>query len=79
MLIDRVFIEAIILLISLAILSKSSSVVVENAAKLSKFFGISHVAICFILLAVSTSLPELSVSVLSSTTGEGALAAGNVF
>lgn len=71
--------EAITLLISLAVLSKSSSVVVENAAKISKFFGINQVAIGFILLAVSTSLPELSVSVLSSTAGEGALAAGNVF
>ncbi|MBI2079181.1 sodium:calcium antiporter [Candidatus Micrarchaeota archaeon] len=74
-----VLIEAITLLVSLAILSKSSSVVVENAVKLSKFFGISQVAIGFILLAVSTSLPELSVSVISSTAGEGAIAAGNVF
>lgn len=74
-----VLIESITLLISLAVLSKSSSVVVENAAKLSKFFGISQVAIGFILLAVSTSLPELAVSVLSSTAGEGAIAAGNVF
>ncbi|MDO8553759.1 MAG: sodium:calcium antiporter [Candidatus Micrarchaeota archaeon] len=72
-------VEMITLLISLAILAKSSSVVVENAAKISKFFGISQVAIGFILLAVSTSLPELSVSIISSTAGEGAIAAGNVF
>lgn len=71
--------EAITLLISLAVLSKSSSVVIENVAKLSKFFGINQVAIGFILLAVSTSLPELSVSILSSTAGKGAIAAGNVF
>lgn len=71
--------EAITLLISLAILSKSSSIVVENAVKLSKFFGVSQVAIGFILLAVSTSLPELAVSVISSTAGAGAIAAGNVF
>lgn len=74
-----VLIESTILLVSLAILAKSSGIVVENAVKLSKFFGINHVAIGFILLAVSTSLPELSVSILSSTAGEGALAAGNVF
>jgi cation:H+ antiporter len=78
-LVNMVLVESITLLISLAILAKSSSVVVENAAKLSKFFGISHVAIGFILLSVSTSLPELSVSILSSTAGEGAIAAGNVF
>lgn len=71
--------EIVILLVSLAVLAKSSSVVVENAVKLSKFFGISQVAIGFILLAVSTSLPELSVSVISSAAGGGAIAAGNVF
>lgn len=74
-----VLVESLVLFISLAVLAKSSSVVVENAAKLSKFFGVSQVAIGFILLAVSTSLPELSVSVLSSTLGKGAIAAGNVF
>ncbi len=74
-----VFVESIVLLVALVVLSKSSSTVVENAAKLSKFFGINQVAIGFLLLAVSTSLPELSVSVLSSTAGEGALAVGNVF
>lgn len=73
------FVESLTLLISLAVLAKSSSVVVENAAKLSKFFGISQVAIGFLLLSVSTSLPELFVSVISSVTGDGAIAAGNVF
>ncbi|MEM4366949.1 MAG: sodium:calcium antiporter [Candidatus Anstonellales archaeon] len=72
-------IEGITLLVSLAVLAKSSSTVVESAVKLSNFFGISQLAVGFILLAVATSLPELSVSVLSSTAGEGAIAAGNVF
>src|SRR3989338_8459324 len=72
-------IEVILLLISLAVLAKSSSIVVENAVKLSKFFGISQLAVGFLLLSVSTSLPELSVSVISSAAGNGAIAAGNVF
>jgi cation:H+ antiporter len=46
---------------------------------LSEFFRISQVAIGCLLIAIATSLPELSVSVVSSTLGEGALAAGNVF
>ncbi len=74
-----VFVEAIILLVSLAILAKSSSIVVENAVKLSKFFRISQLAVGFLLLSVSTSLPELTVSVVSSTAAKGAIAAGNVF
>ncbi len=71
--------EFIVLFLSLFVLAKASSTIVENAAKLSKFFGISQIALGFILLSVSTSLPELSVSVISSTLGEGAIAAGNVF
>ncbi len=74
-----VVVEAITLLISLVILAKSSSLVVEKALVLSRFFGISQLAVGFLLISVSTSLPELSVSIISSTVGEGALAAGNVF
>ena len=69
----------IILIISTLILSKSSSLVVQNAAKLACFFRISTLAVGMLLIAVSTSLPELSVSVISSTANEGAIAAGNVF
>lgn len=74
-----VWIEAFVLVLSLVVLARSSSMVVEKAVALSHFFGISQVAIGFILLAVSTSLPEISVSILSSSRAEGAIAAGNVF
>jgi len=72
-------VELITLVIFIAILSKSSGLVVENAEKLAVFFGISTLAIGMLLVAVSTSLPELSVSVASATAGQGAIAAGNVF
>lgn len=72
-------VELIVLIIFIAILSKSSGLVVENAEKLAVFFGISTLAIGMLLVAVSTSLPELSVSVASSTAKQGAIAAGNVF
>jgi len=74
-----VVVELLALVISVIVLARSSSVVVDNAVKLSLFFGISQITIGFMLVAVSTSLPELSVSVVSSTIGEGAIAAGNVF
>lgn len=74
-----VFFELGVLLISVVILARSSSIVVDNAVKLANFFRISQLAVGIILLAVATSLPELSVSVVSSTVGEGAIAAGNVF
>ena len=69
----------LILVISTLILSKSASLVVDNASKLARFFRISTLAVGMLLIAVSTSLPELSVSVISSAANEGAIAAGNVF
>lgn len=72
-------VELLTLVIFIAILAKSSGLVVENAEKLAVFFRISTLAIGLLLVAVSTSLPELSVSVASSTAKQGAIAAGNVF
>ncbi len=72
-------IEAGILIISLIVLAKSSDMVTDKAVMLSDFFGISRMAIGFLLLAGSTSLPEFSVAVVSSVVGQGAISAGNVF
>ena len=74
-----VFVELITLVIFVAILAKASATVVENAEKLAVFFGISTLAVGMLLVAVSTSLPELAVSVASSSAKQGAIAAGNVF
>lgn len=71
--------EFLALIVSLFILSHSSKVVVDSSLKLARFFNISQLAIGFLLIAVATSLPELAVSVTSSSVGEGAIAAGNVF
>ncbi|MBU0532243.1 sodium:calcium antiporter [Candidatus Micrarchaeota archaeon] len=69
----------ITLLFSIAVLSKSSEVLIDSAVKLSRFFKINQLAIGFLLVAVATSLPELSVSITSSMIGEGGISAGNVF
>jgi len=71
--------ELAVLFISIIVLSKSSAVVIESSVKLSRFFNINQIAVGFLLVAVATSLPELSVSVASSNAGEGAISAGNVF
>lgn len=68
-----------ILAVSLAVLGRSSEAVVDGISDLSKYFRISQIAVGFFVLAIATSLPELSVSLMSSVTGEGALAAGNIF
>ncbi|MEW5996619.1 MAG: sodium:calcium antiporter [Candidatus Micrarchaeota archaeon] len=71
--------ELAILVASLIILAKSANLVTDKAVVLSEFFGISQMAIGFLLIAGSTSLPELSVSVVASAMGQGAVSAGNVF
>jgi len=71
--------EIFTLIISILVLSRAASVVVDSASKLARFFKVSTLAIGLLLVSVSTSLPELSVSVMSSVAGEGAIAAGNVF
>ncbi len=76
---DMVLFELTVLFISVFVLSRAASLTVDNVEKLACFFKIEQVAIGFILLSVSTSLPELAVSVVSSTQGSGAIAAGNVF
>jgi cation:H+ antiporter len=73
-----IFLDFIIIIITLTLLALISERTVKYASMMSELFGLSQMAIGFILLSVSTSLPELSVSILASIRGEGGLAFGNV-
>ena len=70
--------EALLLFFSLGILGKSAEVVVESASKLTKFFGISQMALGFLLVSTLTSLPELTVSVIAASSGNIGISIGNV-
>ena len=67
-----------ILAISLFLIGLVSDRIIRYTLVLSKVFGLSEMAAGFVLLSVTTSLPELSVSILSSTSNEGGLSVGNV-
>lgn len=67
-----------VMLASLLVLAKSSHLVISNAIRLARTLGIGELAAGFVLVSVSTSLPELSVSVLAASRGEGAISFGNV-
>ncbi len=69
----------IYLIVSTLVLAKSAEIVIDSATKLSRFLGISQFTIGLVLVSVITSLPELSVAIISSSIGEGAVSAGNVF
>lgn len=74
-----VLIPALILAVSLVVLAASSNFVVGNALRIAEFFKIGELATGFILLSVSTSLPELVIAAISAPAGEGAISIGNVF
>ncbi|MEM3373077.1 MAG: sodium:calcium antiporter [Candidatus Anstonellales archaeon] len=72
-------VELTLLLVFILILLKSAEHVVLSASRLADFFGISTLAIGVVLVAFSTSLPELSVAIISSINQKGSISAGNVF
>ncbi|MEM3626689.1 MAG: sodium:calcium antiporter [Candidatus Bathyarchaeia archaeon] len=68
-----------ILLASLLILNKASDWTITNSVKVADITGFGKTTIGFILVAFSTSLPELSVSVFSAIGQESiGIAIGNV-
>jgi len=64
--------------LGIIILVKSSNEAVSRSVHVSKITGISHMAIGFIILAVGTSIPELTVSIISSLEGATPLALGTL-
>jgi cation:H+ antiporter len=63
---------------SLLLIMVISDRIIRYVLAISKAFGLSEMAAGFILLSVTTSLPELSVSTVASLAGEGGLSVGNV-
>ena len=68
----------ILLLAGMFLLIKFSSITIERAVRLSKLTGVGEATIGFVLIAVSTSLPELMIAIISSSEGEGLLSFGNL-
>jgi Ca2+/Na+ antiporter len=60
--------NAIVLLAALAVLGKSSQITISRSVELADITGFGKTTVGFLLIALSTSLPELSVSVFSTTT-----------
>ncbi len=71
-------IEILILITSLVVLIFSSEKAVNYILKISKLFKLSGMAAGFIIMSVSTSLPEVVVSIISALKGESQIAVGNV-
>ncbi len=74
----EVVFQGLILMISLSILSFSSKKAVESAKKLASYLGLSELAIGFLLISFITSLPEVSIAVLSASTQNNNLSLGDL-
>jgi len=75
---NEIVINTLILLISLIVLDTASHTTITNAVKTSEITGIRKTTIGFTLIAFLTSLPELSVAVISALTGAVGISIGNV-
>ncbi len=73
-----IVVNLVFLIISCFALVKSSSFLVKSLTKLASFIGLNEFAIGFIIMAISTSLPELFVGVTSALSNKQSLALGNV-
>ena len=71
--------NSLILLASLVVLDKASDWAITNSVKIADITGVGKTTIGFILVAFSTSLPELCVSIFAAIGGESiGVAIGNV-
>jgi cation:H+ antiporter len=67
-----------LLIVSLFLIGLISERTIKYVLALSRAFGLSEMAAGFILLSVTTSMPELSVSTIAALANEGGLSVGNV-
>jgi len=67
-----------LLIVSLFLIGLISERTIKYVLVISRAFGLSEIAAGFILLSVTTSMPELSVSTIAALANEGGLSVGNV-
>lgn len=76
---EGLLINAFILFASLVVLGKASDLTITNSVKVADITGFGKTTVGFILVAFSTSLPELSVAIFSAIGQEAiGVAIGNV-
>lgn len=71
--------DAVLLVAFLALLVKSAIFAVNAIAKFSKIVGISELVAGFVIVAITTSTPEISVAVFSVYTDNVGITLGDIF
>jgi cation:H+ antiporter len=67
-----------VFLVSLGVLAITSRFVISSSIKISEYFKISEVAIGYLLIAITTSVPDIMVAVTASSGGMGGMALGDL-
>ncbi len=68
----------LIFLAGIFVIYKSSEWVIKYSLSISKILGVSSFVIGFILISITTSLPELFVAIFSAAQNEAGLSVGNI-
>jgi len=68
----------ILFFIGFILLIKGADILVDGSTTIAKRFGISDIIIGLTIVAFGTSMPELIVNILASTSGAGGISIGNV-
>ncbi|ASJ11070.1 cation transporter [Thermococcus sp. P6] len=69
--------ETVVFIVGLILLIKGSDYFVEAASRVAKGFGVSEFLIALVLASIATTLPEVTVSAISSYQGRPDTALGN--
>ena len=75
---ENPFIAILLLIVSLALITFSSDLIVDSATSLATKLNISEKIITIVLIAIGTSLPEMITTVTSARKGEFDIAIGNI-
>lgn len=73
-----IIIQCILLVVGLFMLVKGADLFVEGASDIATKFGIPKLVVGLTIVAIGTSLPELSVSITAATKGNAGITLGNV-
>ncbi|NCU43284.1 calcium/sodium antiporter [Candidatus Falkowbacteria bacterium] len=71
-------IQVLILIASLAALGFSANYLVNSSIKIARQWNVSEMFIGLTIVAMGTSAPEISISILAALRGQGDLSVGNV-
>lgn len=74
----EILINALIFVVSVLALAKGSSVFVDSAVKIARWFNIPTLVIGLTVVAFGTSAPEFGVTLLAAVQGMGDISVGNI-